>query len=277
MTDQDGHQSGTELIIAKGAQLAGALVGGGVGMVGGPVGAFGGAAAGWAAGEVIAAIGVEVMQRMSGRGAERAAATAILIAQDGLKHESAGEQPRDDGFFDERCGLRPEEDELLEAVLLTAANTYEERKLPYLAHLFDGVKYDASVAAADALFMARLADELTYRQLVGLAVFGHHEVHFRALARAETRFKEGFAVRDAAFMQELDALDARALVGVRDKQGLVRTPVGTFGGSTLSEASFGKLRLTGPGETLYRLMRLDEIPQLDRDEWVAGLAGTDVE
>jgi hypothetical protein len=86
VAEQDGHQSGTELIITKGAQLAGALVGGGVGMVGGPVGAFGGAAAGWAVGEVITAIGVEVMQRMSGRGAERAAATAILIAQDGLEH-----------------------------------------------------------------------------------------------------------------------------------------------------------------------------------------------
>ena len=38
-------------------------------------------------------------------------------------------------LFDERDGLRSEEQELLEAVLLTAANTYEERKLPYLAHL----------------------------------------------------------------------------------------------------------------------------------------------
>jgi hypothetical protein len=76
-------------------------------------------------------------------------------------------------------------------------------------------------------------------------------------------------------MQQLDDLNSRALVGVRDKSGLVRTPVGTRGGSTLSEASFGALRLTEPGETLYRLMRLDEIPQSDRDEWVAGLAGSE--
>lgn len=269
--------SSAEVVVRKGSQLAGALAGGAVGLIGGAAGALGGAAAGWAVGEGLAKLGVEVMARVHGRASERAAATALMIERDREEHEARGEQARDDGFFDERGELRPEDQELLEAVLLTAANTYEERKLPYLAHLFDSVKYDASVPAADALFMARVADRLTYRQLVGLAVFAHHDEYFRELARAKVLFDEGRAAPDPGFMQQLDDLGSRALVGVRDERGLVRTPGGTWGGSTLSEAQFGALHLTEPGETLYRLMRLDEIPPSDRDEWIAGLAGTAVE
>jgi hypothetical protein len=267
-------ESSVEIVVRKGSALAGALAGGAVGLIGGPAGALGGAAVGWGAGEGLAKLGVEVMARVHGRASERAAATALMIRSDGAEHEARDEEPRDDGFFDDRGALRPEDKELLEAVLLTAANTYEERKLPYLAHLYDSVKYDASVRAADALFMARLADQLTYRQLVGVAVFAHHDEHFRPLARAQALFAEGRAQRDAGFMQELDDLGSRGLLGVRDAAGIAR--VGTIAGSTLSGAEFGTLGLTEPADTLYRLMRLDEIPAAEREAWLVELAGTPV-
>jgi hypothetical protein len=73
-------------------------------------------------------------------------------------------------------------------------------------------------------------------------------------------------------MQELDDLGSRALLWVRDPGGTVR--IGTWEGSTPSEAAFGLLGLTEPAETLYRLMRLDEISAAEREDWLAGLAGT---
>jgi hypothetical protein len=267
-------ESSAEIVIRKGSQLAGALAGGAVGMIGGPGGALGGAAVGWAPSEGLAKLGLEVMARVQGRAGERAAATALMIERDRTEHESCREGPRNDGFSDERDGLRSDEQELLEAVLLTAANTYEERKLPYLAHLFDGVRHDTSVPASDALFMSRIADQLTYRQLVGLAVFGHYDEHFRDLAHAKTLFDEGRAAPDRAFMQELDDLGTRGLVGVKGDNGLVGSPVGTWGGGMLSDIPFGKEHLTDPGEGLYRLMRLDEIPAAEREKWLTGLAGT---
>ncbi len=226
MADAELKQSSAMIVISKGSQLAGALVGGGVGLVGGPAGALGGAAAGWAAGEVLAKLGVEVMNRVTGRGQERAAATVLMIEHDRHEHEHRGESPRDDGFFDDRGGLRPEEQELLEAVLLSAANTFEERKLPYLAHLFDGVKFNALIKVADALFLSRIADQLTYRQLQGLAVLAEYGQHETALIKAKTDHETGARKPNPAFMREFDDLAARALVGVESTSLVIRSPNG---------------------------------------------------
>jgi hypothetical protein len=50
LADQQGNDR-IRRVIEKGAQLAGALTGGAVGLFGGPAGALGGATAGWATGE----------------------------------------------------------------------------------------------------------------------------------------------------------------------------------------------------------------------------------
>jgi hypothetical protein len=70
--------------------------------------------------------------------------------------------------------LRPEAQELLEAILLASANCFEERKLPFMAHMYNGVAYDPTISAGDSLFLVRMADQLTYRQLESLAAFGRH-------------------------------------------------------------------------------------------------------
>jgi hypothetical protein len=273
MTAAESKQSSALVVITKGSQLAGALVAGGVGLVGGPAGALGGAAAGWVAGEALAKLGVEVMSRVTGRGQERAAATVLMIEQDRREHEDRGESPRQDGFFDDRGDLRPEEHELLEAVLLSAANTFEERKLPYLAHLFDGVKFDASLKTADALFLSRIADQLTYRQLQGLAVIASYEQHEMGLVEAKTAHETGSRRPDPAFMREFDDLATRGLVGVESTSLVIRTPNELVGQGVLSNYAYAQTRLTGSGRLLHRLMRLDEIPTSERMSWLNELAG----
>lgn len=273
MADAEDRNS-AELIIVKGAQLAGALVGGGVGVFGGPVGALLGGAAGIAAGDALAGIGLEVMARMTERGAKRTAAAVLLIGQDTHEHQERGEEPRQDGFFDERGELRPEAHELFEAILLAAANSFEERKLPYLAHLFDGVAYDDSVGAADALFLSRMADQLAYRQLRGLAVFGHHQAHEMTLALAKAAHEDGDRVPDPAFMREFDDLGARWLIGVtRPDDDVPHPPGDLWGGNRLSDFAYAQEHLTDAGELLYRLTRLDQMPGSEQDEWLNELIG----
>jgi hypothetical protein len=162
-----------------------------VGLVGGPPGALGGAAAGWAAGEGLLAVGRAVVQRLDNRGAMQVGGAIAVIESDAQERRERGESPGDDAFFDSRGEMRPEAEELLEGVLLHAANTYEERKLPFLAHLYDGVAHDANVAAADALYLVRAADQLTYRQLAGLAVFARVDAYVMDLARAQAARDEG--------------------------------------------------------------------------------------
>jgi hypothetical protein len=151
---------------------------------------YAGAATGWAANELLT-IGQEVMERVSERAAVRVGASRLIIAADLQERERHGDVPRADGFFDERGALRPEAHELLESILLASANCFEERKLPYLAHVYDGVADDATVNTGDSLFLARMADQLTYRQLQALAVFGRHGTGDRPLSSHSRTSRQG--------------------------------------------------------------------------------------
>jgi hypothetical protein len=161
---------------------------------------------------------------MDERAAIRVAATELIIEHDARKHEERGESHRADGFFDHRGGIRPEAEDLFEGILMTAAQTWQEAKLPLLARLFDSVAHDASVDPETAMFLAKTADQLTYRQLQGLAVFGRHQEHEIALAAANVRKAEG-EPPDPGFAHEFDNLGDRGLVGVGGSEdGVVRNP-----------------------------------------------------
>src|SRR5581483_4662925 len=62
-------------------------------------------------------------------------------------------------------------EELVEATLVAAADTYEERKLPYLAHLLAAITFEPGITHAHANRLITVADQLSYRQLVELAAF----------------------------------------------------------------------------------------------------------
>jgi hypothetical protein len=74
----------------------------------------------------------------------------------------AGDEPRNDGFFEDRDGERSPAEELLEGVLLRAADEHEERKLKYLSLLYSSLAFDSSVDPAYANYLLRVASGLTY-------------------------------------------------------------------------------------------------------------------
>jgi hypothetical protein len=179
-------------------------------------------------------------------------------------------------FFDERGALRPEAHELLESILLASANCFEERKLPYLAHMYDGVAHDSTVTTGDSLFLARMADQLTFRQLQGLAVFGRHSTGDTALeidlGKIEADHRSGARAIDPALFEELTDLGNRRLVGAWTGAGRVRDPSATWGGDWEGVA-IGQVALTELGKLLHRLMRLDEMPDVDWRSWVVAYRG----
>jgi hypothetical protein len=97
-------------------------------------------------------------------------ATIAFVLADSNARSERGEEVRDDDFFEHRGPLRSEGDEVLEALFRQAAATFEERKLPYLAHLYTFVAYDSSVSGQTAIYLLRITDQLTFRQLTILAL-----------------------------------------------------------------------------------------------------------
>ena len=270
----DGAADKLQRRLQSGASLFAGLLGAGAGaLTGDPYAA---AATGWVSNEVLSRVGTEVAARVGESGAARVGAAAMFIQADRLRREAQGEEPRADGFFDCRGAVRPEAHDLLESILLSAANSFEERKLPYLAHVYDSTAFDSSIRTSDALFLSRLADDLTFHQLQALAVFGRHatgdtELELE-LAQIEADHRTFDRIADPAVITEVIDLGNRRLVGAWLGDGHVRNPSESWGGDWEGLA-IGQVALTDTGELLHRLMRLQEMPEQDWRTWIADYKG----
>jgi hypothetical protein len=239
--------------------LVGALAGGAVGSIGGPPGIVLGAAVG-----VAAQRGARVaLDRLRGRERTRAEAAVLIIAADAEGRRERDESPRNDGFFDPRGQLRPDAEELLEGVLRHAAETWEEEKLPYLAHLYDSVAHDPSIGPETARFLLRLAGDLTYRQLLCLAAQQDRDRYNHFMLKG---LDEKFGTRrspDVGVTAEEEALVARGLLGVRNpKSGEVIDPAITWQGEEPAPRV-----ITPLGNTLASVLRLDLVPDAELERW----------
>jgi hypothetical protein len=261
-------------LIEDGADLVGALVGATGGIVAGPPGAVAGAFVGI----TISRACKNVAGRLIGRERGRVGAAITIVEDDVRRRRQAGETPRDDGFFDERGGLRPDAEELLEGVLRVAAASYEERKVLYLGHLFAEVAFDASISTAEAQYIVRTADALTYQQLVALSVIAHEREHSDDLINAWVDRNEGTARPDPTLLVELDDLGSRQLVGLLSGGSVVQQgqTYETMQSLSTSTVGYGGLRLLPAGEVLVRLAHLDGVPQQERRDWVRALRGPDL-
>jgi hypothetical protein len=196
------------------------------------------------------------------RVSQAAAAAAGAIAE----YRSHGGSVRTDGFFGE-TGDETESpaDELLEGVLRTAAEEWEGRKVPYYGRLFAGVSFDSSVAPAEASYLLRLADRLTYRQVELLAFWeriGNPERRFGQAAVVDLTIHAGEPGQTPgeSVVAEMDELGAANLLGVSTNSGVARAGALWTSSGGFAGVEANKVRPTGLGRTLHRLMELDRIP-----------------
>ena len=123
-------------------------------------------------------VGTDIADRfLSQREQERIGGVlALSIESLNEKIENNGKRLRDDGFFDVPSGdTRSDAEEALEGMLRKAQDEYEERKLPYLAHLWANACIDRGLSAARLNYMIKLTERLTYRQLAIIFIVG--EMH----------------------------------------------------------------------------------------------------
>lgn len=267
-SDEPGDSDGRRLrnLIESSSDLIGAVAGGAIGLVGGPAGSIGGAAAGVAITKTVRRVGVEVYDRLLVTRQQERVGTVLAVAiSDAQAHAEEGEEIRNDGFFDAEEGRRSDADELLEGVLLQAANAYQERKLRHLGAILPSLAVRPDVSPADGHWIARLADRLTWRQLVVLAIFAEPPEN-RILQRDVAR-DVGHAVGPTdGLSQEVEELGTFGLLGVVNSKGEPSSA-----GSTWESAAgmwgvpMARWRITGQGCLLVDVARLNDVATDERN------------
>ena len=122
-----------------GSDIAGAATGSAIGfLTGGP----GGAAIGGATGVIISKSLSDITDRLlSNREKMRVGATATFALTKIKSRLDSGDKLRNDGFFEEKEGGRPDAEEIFEGVLLKAKNEHEEKKAKILGNIFANIAF----------------------------------------------------------------------------------------------------------------------------------------
>jgi hypothetical protein len=256
----------------SGGEVVGQTAGAAVSLVVGPVLGTG---IGAVLADLLARGGREMYDRLLAprQGARAAGALDVAFVRISERLQ-AGDQPRVDGFFDADEDGRADAEEVLEGTLLTAANAYEERKVPLLGRLYANLAFDTTIRASHANFLLRLVDRLTYRQMQLLGFFGTAQTgpYEHALLELPAYVSETGKLPDSGLIAELSDLADVGLLGGRQDDGSVTatwaTQQGSWGPNTLVRAALRPL-----GQTLYELMELDRLPSEELDAVLRDLRG----
>lgn len=274
--DEKDGDDGLRSFIESGGQVVGQVAGAALSLAAGPLV---GAATGTALSEVLARVGRELHDRFLAPRQGARAAGALDVAWVRIDERlQAGEELRQDGFFDAGDDGRVDAEELLEGTLVTAANAWEERKVPFIGNLYANLAFDERVTPGHAGFLLRLADRLTYGQLCILAFFartqaGEYADQIEAAGPAQIASGR---LPDGAVMDELNDLTNARLLGVREDGAYVTPPSsGRVGGgaSAWHPTHLRDAALMPLGETLHCLMALDEMPAADVEVILSALRG----
>lgn len=262
-----GDDARLRLAIESGGELLGAVGGGAVGLLGGPVGVMLGAASGVALTRAFKRVGLEVYERLIvSRQQQRVGAALAVVVHDTQNLAAEGASWRDDGFFDSGEGRRSEAEELMEGVLLHAADAYQEMKLRHLAAIVPALATRPDVSAMDGHWITDLASRLTWRQLVVLAIFidPPEEVLVRHGIDQDV---SGRSRPPGTLSDEVRELGGIGLLGIKNEDGEVVRMGDTYEGSGdgIWHVGMERWNLTSTGRLLSELTRLDDVLGAERE------------
>lgn len=247
------NQTGIRRLIERGTEIAGGSFSGAAAtatgfVLGGPEGAVIGGAVGSSAAMGFRWLGTEISSRLLGpREHQRIGYVFTLAASEIAMRIESGEAVREDGFFDERSDSRSDAKEVWEGILMKSQREPEEKKLPFMAHLFASVAFDANVSPNMAHQLTKAAEALTYRQLCIMTL---SVVKEQAALRSEDYRGQGDFSRELLqILHECHDLYSRGFVNFGEEV--------AFGPSDVKP---GEMVVQGLGAELYNLMRLWEIP-----------------
>ncbi|MBB4119896.1 hypothetical protein GGR32_002207 [Mesonia hippocampi] len=238
--------------LETGADIAGGVAGGAIGLIGGPAGAILGGGLGVALTSGIKEI---ISRKLAERENARTAASAAFMFTGIQNNLDLGVQIRQDSFFDNTNG-RSSAEELFEGVLLKCKDQYQEKKIKYISKIFEKATFDTGISSETANQILSMAESFTYRKYCVISFFAQKDV----LYNTNELMKEVYSwYPNAQFSFELEILkqDIFDLVnlGIIDQNNLMMV--------TRNEVIPENFKLTQIGHALYDLMDLNEIPQED--------------
>lgn len=208
----------TAVAAALFAEGGGNLIGAAIGLaIAGPVGAIVGAATTPFFTAALKPVAAELQRRLLGpREVVRIAAALDHTLIHVQRRLDSGETPRSDGFVESSPDGRSAAEEIVEGVLRAAQREYEERKVPHLGALLASIAFTPAIDRYYANFLVRVAERLSYRQLVLLSFLSQLE----ALGIPTQRHNTGVNVSELAaaredMVRELDDLVSQGLLDAR--------------------------------------------------------------
>jgi len=240
-------------LILTGAETFGAVIGGAVGLLGGPVAVLGGSALG-----VVVARGLsEFANRvLSNKEQARVGAATGLTVLDIKKRLDERQVPRDDDFFTPIENNRSKAEELFEGILLKCKNEYEEKKIKYVSNIYGNVVFDESVNPENVNQILFIAQQLTYRQLLILALIGQNKENKFDLLDSEMGYRSTpeLLIPEREFvLNDFFVLVRLFLIERKDNGALVG----------ISDVAAGLMGLTSIGKETFRLMNLETVPEAE--------------
>jgi hypothetical protein len=273
--DQDTKLVGE--LIEIGSEFGGAAAGSALTLIGGSTGMIAGAAGVAVVAQALKHVGAQLRQRLlDPRQEVRVGGAFTLAAAEIASRVEAGEHLRDDGFFDATAdGHRVPGEEILEGILKAAADAHEERKIPYLAHLYASLALREDISVPYANTLIQLAERCTWRQLIILGfVDGRWPDSAEKVKLIVEDDTEPTNEPTDAIWSDCDALGYAGLIGVPQQDASVAHIAAVLGGGSFRLMERFRIGLMPPGELLVDLMRLREIPRDDFREVIATLLRT---
>ncbi len=273
---QSDHDDGLgRRIIEAGSELVGVTSGAVLGLyAGGPDGAIAGAAAGSALTTALR----EFAQRVLGP-RERIRVGAALRSADAMYREriAAGDHLRDDGWFADRPRGRSAAAEMLEGTLFMAQREHEERKVEYYGYLLANLSFQANVDEYLANWLLQLADELTWSQLVLLAMIGRKDEF--TLPAITVAINDAMPWSQWGLHEQLADLGygQRNLIGKPRKMPESKPGKPQFTIPPHIERLLPNMQLVNTGPLIYALMQLNRIPAEDIELLISYLNPSDEE
>ncbi len=214
--------------------------------------------------ELLRSVAEEAAAALTGpRERARAGAALAFAVEHSVLLSRLDRRVRTDGFFTELVGGRVPAVELAEAVVGAARRSVEERRLRHLGYLLAEVVVSADIDAALATRALRLAEGLSWRQLVLLAAVGRRDRAPLPMASLEDEPRSWNAWGAREDLTEL------RVTGLLDPPPAAPRP----GGAALPKLRPADLRLTRRGVLVHRLLALDFIRD---DDVTSALAGLDL-
>lgn len=242
-------------LVKAGSAALGALSGAGLAVVTGEP--FMSSAAGSTLGALLDDFGA---RRLSRAEEKRVLTVASAAARKIEERRTAGDEFRNDGFFEQGPTDRSTFEEIAEGVLVAAQREHQERKVPYLGNLVANLAYASIVDRATANLTLRVATEISWTQCVLLATVGREDRSFPdRLLGDSTGTWESWTVQE----EFVDLHERRGLLGTKEPDGERSFPRFKW--------QMNEMGLSTGGQSLYQLMSLAEIPDEDLDELIVRL------